>query len=98
MINKLPCLALNTKGSPQHCLKSIYPVRGSSIQSGLFEYLLSDTGERYTTVTYKVSCKNRHKILTLKLVRDHPHNTFGLKISNNSFAKQPKSIATALTL
>lgn len=38
MIYKLPFLALNTKGSPQHCLKSIYPVCGSSIQSGLFEY------------------------------------------------------------
>lgn len=39
MICNLPFLALYTKVHLTPLLKSIYPVRGSSIQSGLCEYL-----------------------------------------------------------
>lgn len=39
MICELPFLALNTKVHPTPLLKSIYSIHGSSIQSGLCEYL-----------------------------------------------------------
>lgn len=50
MICKLPFLARNTKVSPHHCVKSIYLVHGSSIQSGLFIVGVAARYKRYTTV------------------------------------------------
>lgn len=83
MICKLPFLALNIKVLPHHCVKTSTRFLDPVGIVYLLLPFLPDTRERYTTVTHKVSCKNRHKIETFKNVSEITHyHTFGLKYNS----------------